>query len=254
VGELLEVVGVCKGFSRAGVFKPVLEDVSFGVGAGEVVAVVGERLAGKSTLLKIVAGLRVPDEGMVSFRGEVLKDLSDRQRERLLGEEIVWLNRDLQGPDVRVRRYVGWAVAVQRGLGRRDAVRIADRALERVGASGCAGSRWVDISDAQRVLVGLARGFAGSPGLVVVDDLLDGLRGRAAEEVSDLLRELVEESEPSCGVLFSASEIDSALCADRVWALTRKGRLTIAFDPPPPAEAEIIHLHNRGSERSRSVG
>jgi ABC-type cobalamin/Fe3+-siderophores transport system ATPase subunit len=254
MGELLEVVGVCKGFSRGGVFKPVLEGVSFGVGAGEVVAVVGGRLAGKSTLLKIVVGLRKPDEGMVSLRGRVLTGLSERQRERLLGEEIVWLTRDLRGPDVRVRRYVGWAVAVQRRLGCREADRIADRALERVGASECAEARWVDISDAQRVLVGLARGFAGSPELVVVDDLLDGLVGRAAEEVSDLLRGLVEESELSCGVLFSASEIDSALFADRVWALTRKGRLTLASDPPPPAEAEIIHLHNSGPERSRSVG
>jgi ABC-type cobalamin/Fe3+-siderophores transport system ATPase subunit len=254
MGELLEVVGVCKGFSRAGVFKPVLEGVSFGVGAGEVVAVVGGRLSGKSTLLKIVAGLRVPDEGSVLLRGRVLRELSGRQRERLLGEEIVWLSRDLQGPDVRVRRYVGWAVGVQRRLGRREAERLADRALERVGASGCAGARWVDISDAQRVLVGLARGFAGSPGLVVVDDLLDGLAGRAAEEVSDLLRGLVEESEPRCGVLLSVSEIDAALFADRVWALTRKGRLTLAFDPPLPADAEIIHLHKRGSERSRSVG
>jgi ABC-type cobalamin/Fe3+-siderophores transport system ATPase subunit len=245
MGELLEVVGVYKGFSRAGVFKPVLQGVSFEVDPGEIVAVVGERLAGKSTLLKIVAGLRKQDEGTVSLRGQVLEELSKGQREQLLGEEIVWLTRDLRGQDVRVRRYVGWPVAVQRRLGRREADRIADRALERVGASECAGSRWVDISDAQRVLVGLARGFAGSPGLVVVDDLLDGLGGRAAEEVSDLLRGLVEESEPSCGVLLSASEIDSALFADRVWALTRKGRLRLAFDPPPPAEADIIHLHDR---------
>ena len=163
MGELLGVVGVCKGFSRAGVFKPVLEGVSFGVGAGEIVAVVGGRLAGKTTLLKIVAGLREPDDGTVSFRGRDLKELSGRQRERLLGEEFVWLNRDKQGPDVRVRRYVGWPVAVQRGLGRREAGRIADRALERVGASECAGTRWVDTSDAQRVFVGFARGFAVKP-------------------------------------------------------------------------------------------
>jgi ABC-type cobalamin/Fe3+-siderophores transport system ATPase subunit len=254
MGELLEVVGVCKGFSRAGEFKPVLENVSFEVRVGEVVAIVGGRLAGKTTLLKIVAGLRKPDEGSVSLRGQKLKELSRRRRERLLGQEIVWLTRDCEGPDVRMRRYVGWPVGVQRRLGRRAADRIADRALERVGASECARARWRDISDAQRVLVGLARGFAGTPGLVVVDDLLDGLRGRAAEEVSDLLRSLVEESEPSCGVLLSASEIDSALFADRVWALTRKGGLTVASDPPPPTNAQVIHLHNRGSEGSRSVG
>jgi ABC-type cobalamin/Fe3+-siderophores transport system ATPase subunit len=244
MGELLKVVGVCKGFSRAGVFKPVLDDVSFEVGSGEIVAVIGGRLAGKSTLLSIVVGLSRPDEGEVWFRGLELGELSRRDRDRRLGHEIVWVVREKQPIDMRVRRYVGWPKAVG-GVGRRESERMADRALERVGVSECAGQRWVDISDAQRVLVGLARGFAGSPGLVVIDDLLDGLGGRETEEVFDLLRSLVEESEPVCGVLLSASEIDSALFADRVWALTRKGRLTLAADPPPAPKGEVIPLHNR---------
>ena len=83
------------------------------------------------------------------------------------------------------------------GAGRRGAERAAARALERVGARECIGRRWAELSNWQRVLVGLARGFAGSPRVVIIDDLLDALGGRDTEEASDLLRSLVEESEPS---------------------------------------------------------
>jgi ABC-type taurine transport system ATPase subunit len=76
------------------------------------------------------------------------------------------------------------------------------------------------------VLVGLARGFAGSPQLVVIDDLLDALGSHDTEMASDLLRSLVEESEPRCGVLLSAGYFDSAVViAEEVWALTPRGAL-----------------------------
>jgi ABC-type Mn2+/Zn2+ transport system ATPase subunit len=115
---------------------------------------------------------------------------------------------------------------------------MAARALERVGAQECIGRRWSALSDWQRVLVGLAQAFVGVPRLVVIDDLLDALGDRATEEASDLLRALVEASEPRCGVLMSASEMESALFADRIWALTRKG--TLKAMSGLPSDADIL--------------
>jgi ABC-type cobalamin/Fe3+-siderophores transport system ATPase subunit len=74
------------------------------------------------------------------------------------------------------------------------------------------------------MLVGLARAFVGSPTVVVLDDLLDTLGTPGTEEAFDLLRALVENAERSCAVLVSASDIDSAMYADKVWALS-KGEL-----------------------------
>jgi ABC-type multidrug transport system ATPase subunit len=68
-------------------------------------------------------------------------------------------------------------------------------------------------------LVGFARAFAGEPRLVVVDDLLNGLGGRAIEEAIDLLRSLIAESEQRCGVLLSVSEMESTVFADRVLSI-----------------------------------
>src|SRR5580704_6919447 len=236
--EVLSVEGVWKGFSRGGRWMGVLSGVSFGVGRGEVVAVVGSRLEGKSTLLKVAAGMERPDEGCVLLDGSSLTGLRDRSRTRLLGHEIVWIDRD--GPElgVEVSRFVGWPLALH-GHGRRDAERAAAQALERVGARECVGRRWGELSNWQRVLVGLARAFAGAPRVVVIDDLLDALGPRATEQASDLLRSLVEESEPRCGVLMSASDMESAMFADRVWSITRKGTLK-ALSGRPSDDAEVI--------------
>ena len=238
VSELLVVEGVWKGYSRGGRWSGVLSGVSFGVGRGEVVAVVGSRLEGKTSLLRIAAGMERPDRGSVSLEGRVLAGFSDRSRARLLGHEIVWVDRD--GPELglEVSKFVGWPLALH-GRGRRHADEMAARALERVGARECMGRRWGELSNWQRVLVGLARAFAGSPRLVVIDDLLDALGGRATEEASDLLRSLVEESEPRCGVLMSASDMESAMFADRVWSLTREGTLK-AMSGQAGSDADII--------------
>jgi energy-coupling factor transporter ATP-binding protein EcfA2 len=66
VAEVLSVEGVWKGFSRGGQWMEVLKDVSFAVRRGEVVAIVGGRLGGKTTLLEIAAGIENPDRGSVS--------------------------------------------------------------------------------------------------------------------------------------------------------------------------------------------
>jgi putative ABC transport system ATP-binding protein len=220
----LSVVGVEKVFSRGGRRMGSLEDVSFEVGAGEVVAVIGGRLSGKTTLLEIVAGLVGPARGSVSLDGRELTGLSEGARAGLLGHEIIWIDRNGPNLDVEVSRFVGWSLALH---GRRHAERTAVRALERVGAQGCMGRRWKELSNWQRVLVGFARAFADSPQLVVIDDLLDALGSRGTEEASELLRSLMAESGSRCAVLMSASDMESAVFADRVWSLTRKGALKL---------------------------
>jgi ABC-type methionine transport system ATPase subunit len=247
VAELLSVERVCKGYSRGRQWTGALEDVSLEVGPGEVVAVVGSRLAGKTTLLKIAAGLERPDKGSVSLGSQVLTDLRDRARSRLLGREIVWLDRDGPGLKVEASKFVGWSLTLH-GCGRRQAERKAAQALERVGARDCAGRRWGDLSNWQQLLVGLARAFAGNPWVVVIDDLLDALGGRATEEAADLLRTLVEAPDPRCGVLMSVSEIDAALFADQVLALTRKGTLKL-MSGRLTSEGEVIPFPERAGSQ-----
>jgi putative ABC transport system ATP-binding protein len=246
--------GVCRGFARGrgGPWVQVLSGVSFDVQPGEVVGIVGARLSGKTTLLRVAAGLDAPEEGVVRLGASELTGLSDRERAALRGDRIVWVSRRGMSQRLEAVKIVGWPLA--RSRGRRETERRAAQMLERVGAAHCAGRRWGDLLPWEQVLVGLAQGFAGDPEIVVIDDLLDALGGRRTEEASDLLRTLVAEGGNRCGVLMSASDIESVLLADRVWSLEQGGKL-IPTAGHHGGDADIIPF--RASDQSggpRRVG
>lgn len=253
MSELLAVEHVSKGFSRGGRWGGVLSDVSFTVGPGEIAAILGKRLAGKTTLLQIAAGMLCPDEGVVTLGDVEVTGISDRERSRLLGREIVWLDRRGPGLDVEVAWFVGLALALHE-RGRRESRRIAAELLDCVGAKECAGQTWGEISHGQQALVALARAFAGTPRLVVIDDLLDALPGTATEEAFALLRSLLADRAPGCRVLVSASEIDAAMFADSIWSLTRRGALTLRAGMSTH-DGDVIPFPGRQDSRvSRGAG
>jgi ABC-type cobalamin/Fe3+-siderophores transport system ATPase subunit len=221
------------------------------VAAGEIVAVEGSRYSGKTTLLRVAAGIVCPDQGEVWFGGRELTGLADARRERLLGFEVAWTDREGPGTRLKVRDAVGLPLML--GRGKREARRLAEEALERVGVADCAGQRWGDLSYYERVLAGLGRGIAGRPRLLVIDDLLDALGLRRTLEVGELLRSLVAEL--GCGLLMSVSDLGTALVADRVWSL-RRGALTLISDQAGVTDAEIIDFPEaaRRGVDSRGVG
>jgi predicted ABC-type transport system involved in lysophospholipase L1 biosynthesis ATPase subunit len=253
MGELLAMSGVCKGSWDGRRPVQVLTGLSLTVDQGEIVAVVGSDGIGKTTLLEIAAGIQLPDEGEVRLGDRDLASLSSRERERLLGYEIAWTDRKEPRLPWKARDYVALPLALGRRRGRREARRLAGRALERVGIGACAERRWGELSVWEQVLVGFARGIAGRPRWIVADDLLDGLAVRQTQEAGDLLRDLVEEL--GCGVLMSADDLETALVADRIWLFERDGRLRLMSDQTG-GEATIIDFPNGGSQgrSSRSVG
>lgn len=221
---VLAMVKVCQGALGGGSWVPVLNDASLDVERGEIVAVVGRRLSGKTTLLKIAAGIATPESGQVQLGARDLTKLPERERVRLRGRELIWLNRTGMEQRLQVSKIVGWPLALHRG--RRETELRAGQMLERVGALDCAQERWADLSPWQQLLVGFAQAFAGNPEVVVIDDLLDALGTSATKAAAVLLRSLIAETEPRCGVLMSTCDRDSAVFADRTWSLEHGGGLT----------------------------
>lgn len=241
---MLALDGIGKAYRRGQTQRRmVLDDVSFLVAAGEIVAVDAERRAGKTTLLRIAAGMETPDVGSVCFAGTDLKGLSPRARRALVGREIGWADRRGPRNPWRVIDYVCLPQTVGRG---RSALQHAREhglsALERVGAARCAPQQWSELADYEQVLVSLARLYAQRPRLIIADDLFDDLRVRGSVEVGDLLRSIVREL--NCGVLASASDTEAALLADRVLAL-RKGRMTLRSDQSSAGEGTVISFPER---------
>jgi predicted ABC-type transport system involved in lysophospholipase L1 biosynthesis ATPase subunit len=213
---------VSQGLLRGGSWLPLLSDVSFDVEHGEVVAIVGGRLSGKTTLLEIAAGIKAPEHGSVRLGQHELAGMPESKRVRLRGEMVLWLNRAGMSLSLKVTDMVVWPGL---GLGASDTRRHAHAMLEHVGALDCAEKRWPDLSPWEQLLVGLARAFTRSPRLVVIDDLLDAHGSTSRREASRLLRSLIAESEHRPGVLMSVSDRDAAMFADRVWSIGHKGKL-----------------------------
>ena len=91
---LLSFERVSKSYPDGRQWIPVLEQVSFEVHDGEHVGIFGSRRAGKSTLLRLAAGIEAPDDGRIAFEGRDLAKMPALQRDRLLRDRIGLLASD----------------------------------------------------------------------------------------------------------------------------------------------------------------
>jgi ABC-type lipoprotein export system ATPase subunit len=253
----LQVVGVSQGSSRGrGANKrwlQLLSDASFDVQRGEVIAIVGRPLSGKTTLLHFAAGLTVPETGCVMFGDVNLNTLSRRKRAKLRRAGMIWVNRVGMSQKLHVAKMVGWPLVTRR-QGRSETERRATEMLERVGAAHCAEQRWDDLSRGEQLLAGLAQGFAlREPRIVVIDDLFDGHGEPCTRQAFDLVRSLIQEANCSCGVLISVTDTESSLYADRVWSLENAS--LIPTHGHRDGHADVVPLRpDQESGGSRRVG
>jgi ABC-type cobalamin/Fe3+-siderophores transport system ATPase subunit len=243
MSALLSLQGVGKRYRRGELARWLLRGVTLNLGAGEVVSVVAMRGQGKTTLLRLTAGMVVPEEGRVLLGWEDLSALSDPAHSRVLREQVGWAGRLGPGIGVRMLDYVAMRLAIGGRSRRREVRSHALGALERVGMEHATERRWEDLSDWERALVEIAQAIAGGPRLLLVDDLIDGLGMRETEEVARLVRALAREL--GMGVLMTVSDPEAALCSDRVHSLAA-GRLTPMADASGQEPGNVIDFPRSG--------
>jgi ABC-type multidrug transport system ATPase subunit len=208
----LALEGVTKRYDDGLRERVALRDVSFELERGELAVVWGVRRSGRSTLLRVAAGIEQPDEGSVRFEGRALA----RDGEGLLGSAIGYCQkrlRDEEGLGVLGQVMVGLLV---RGMSTRTARRCAQRALERAGAAAWAGALAGELDTGEAVRVALARTLALEPRLLIVDEPTAGVDLLARDEILLLLRSLADEG---ITVLVSAEESTALSGADRAFSL-----------------------------------
>jgi len=224
----------------------VLADISFDLYAGESVTVLARRSQGKTSLLRVAAGMERPDRGSVMFAGEDVWRLSDRRRSRLLSGEIGLVERTAPHLDIPV--LTGVALPLLDGHGRRSAYACAKRALAHVGASECARQRWGELADSERALVALAHGIAREPRLLLVDDLAATLGIEEHADITELLGTLAAER--GIAVLVCAGDSGPTPNSDRVASLGG-GELLVAAPTPAPVSGTNV-LDFPGGQRRRA--
>ncbi|MCY0931617.1 ABC transporter ATP-binding protein [Streptomyces sp. H27-H1] len=167
--------------------KPVVSGVSLDVASGETVGLLGSNGAGKSSLLRCLAGLRTPDAGRVRYDGRQVGDWSARRIARHVA--FVAQNSDVDS-DLRVADVVG--------LGRtpfRDCWRgpdttdraVIDAAMQRVGLLSLAGRPWKALSGGERQRAHIARALAQQPYGLLLDEPTNHLDVKHQLELMQLL-------------------------------------------------------------------
>jgi ABC-type lipoprotein export system ATPase subunit len=210
--NLLELDRVSKRYIRGLREHVALHDVSLELNAGELVAVWGMRRSGRSTLLRVAAGVEAPDTGVVRFAG---RELADRGAD-VLGSGIGYCRktfRPTEGQSVLDQLMVG---QIARGVSPSAAQSRAQVALERTGAAGCLELRPNELDGAEAVRVAVARALALQPRLLVIDEPTVGVDLLARDELLLLLRALADEG---IAVLTSTGEASGLAGVDRALSL-----------------------------------
>jgi branched-chain amino acid transport system ATP-binding protein len=178
---LLSVNGLVKNF---GGFR-ALDALSFSVGRGEILGLVGPNGSGKTTCINVISGLYRPDAGAIRFEGRPIGGLPSH---RLVHAGI---NRTFQIPrpflTLTVRENVEIALAYGR---RRDGGADADALLASLDLADFADQPAGQLNSAHQKMLDLARALATGPRLLLVDELAAGLNPAELERVAVKLKEL----------------------------------------------------------------
>jgi ABC-type lipoprotein export system ATPase subunit len=225
---LLSLRGASVSYWRGSREVRVLRDVSLDLDAGRLLAVWGQHRSGKTTLLKLAAGLVRPDSGVVRFDGRDLQSLSASALAGVLREQIAWARPSgPQTPDLRILDYV--ALPLLGDLSRREAHRRAAGALERVGASQCSRAVWAHLSDSEQTLVVIAHAIVREPRLLLLDEQTASLDDLERERVMALLRAATDEA--GMAVLITVPDMPEMLHAHELRTLSGGRLLSPSEDP-----------------------
>ena len=221
----LELRGLTKKYGE----REVLSGVSLAVGRGELVALLGSSGAGKTTVLRAIAGHLEPDGGEVRIGGRSVEGVPPERRQ--VG--MVFQSYALF-PHLTARRNVAFGPE-RRGQSREQALDRADDLLERIGLIELADRYPRQISGGEQQRVAVARALAIEPEVLLLDEPLSSLDAALRRELRGLLRE-VQRAFAATTLWVTHDQEEALTVADRV-ALLHEGRIQQAGTP--------LELHTR---------
>ncbi len=211
--------------------KPAVDDVSFTVAAGEIVALLGPSGCGKTTTLRCVAGLEHPSGGTIRIGGTVVSAPEEGilvpPRRRNIGmvfqSYAVW-------PHMTVWQNVAYPLR-HRDTARAERDRKVGEALELVGLSDYAQRAVVSLSGGQMQRVALARSLVYRPQLLLLDEPLSNLDANLRLRLRDDLRAIIKRTGVTA-LYVTHDQAEAVVLGDRIGVM-RDGRL---LQIGPPAE------------------
>lgn len=217
--DFLRIEGVRKDYSDFSL------DMSLSCGKGEIVVILGPSGGGKTTFLRIIAGLIAPDQGRILLEGRDITHLPPQQR----GVGLVFQDFALF-PHYDVAGNVAYGLKARRPRPEAEALAVqVETLLERFSLGGFGARRIEGLSGGERQRVALARALAVSPGLMLFDEPLGSLDATLRKELRGELRMLQRELGYT-SISVTHDQEDALAVADRI-VVVRNGSVVQAGTP-----------------------
>lgn len=218
-----KVVLECKNISKRFGHIQALNNVSFELYENEVLGLVGDNAAGKSTLLKIIAGYYKPDSGEIFLDGRKVEFGSPREA-RLNGIEMIY-QQLLLAPNLSVvdniflgREHKILSFLLNRKEMRKRAVEILSKIA---GEEIPIDSKVYTLSGGQQQIVAIGRIFSSQPRIILMDEPTASLSVKSAEKVLEVVEALKKQG---ISIMYVSHRLPDVLrVSDRVMLL-RRGR------------------------------
>lgn len=217
----LQATGIVKSFGEGTARRRVIDDLTLDVEFPHVLALLGPSGGGKSTLLRVIAGLELPDAGTVTINGEQVPDREPALRDYRRSLGVVFQSFNLF-PHMTTLENVILPLTEVHGMDRSAALSRSMEVMERLAIADHAAKHPSQLSGGQRQRVAIARAMAAKPRFLLFDEPTSALDPEMTAEVLSLIAELRESHTP---MLLVTHEMGFARkIADQV-AFLAEGRL-----------------------------
>ncbi len=199
--NIIDVQSVTKTYPIGGRTLRVLDDVSFGVQAGDFVVIEGSSGSGKSTLLSLISGLDTPTKGRILVDGEDITDKTEDELAPMRNRTIGFVFQSFHlAPSLNARENIMFPAELARNgfsrngsPGQQTPRQQADALLDRVGLAARATNFPNQLSGGEKQRVAICRALINDPKIVFADEPTGNLDTKNGDAILDLLLELHAE-------------------------------------------------------------
>ena len=218
--------------------RTVIQDLGLTVNDGEMVSLLGPSGAGKTTILKTIAGLLDPSGGDILIDGKSVMGLPPEKR-----DAVMIFQKPLLFPFMNVAQNIGFGLRMQRRSGRETNRHIGEiLALTRL--EGLERRKVHELSGGQQQRVALARALVLKPSVLLLDEPLSNLDANLRQRMRELIQTI--QAETRMTMLFVTHDQSEALMISHRVALLLEGRLRQVGEPRQlfhqPADPDVARF------------